>query len=94
MSRINPNKKIKLLNHKECNLIIINSKKILLNAIQKGGSSIRDFKNTDGAKGSFQDSFKVYQRENFNCKRIGCKGKIMKTVITNRSTFFCNSCQN
>ena len=74
LSRINPNKKIKLLNHKECNLIIINSKKILLNAIQKGGSSIRDFKNTDGTKGSFQDSFNVYQRENFNCKRIGCKG--------------------
>ena len=94
LSRINPNKKIKLLNNKDCSQIIVNAKKVLLNAIQKGGSSIRDFKNTEGNKGSFQDSFKVYQRENLNCKRISCKGKIIKIVITNRSTFFCNFCQN
>ena len=94
MSRINPNKKIKLLRNKDCTQIIINSKKVLLNAIQKGGSSIRDFKNTDGNEGSFQDSFKVYQREGLICKRINCGGKIVKKVITNRSTFFCNFCQN
>ena len=93
-SRVNPKKKINLLNNKDCSQIIKNTKKVLLNAIQKGGSSIRNFKNTEGSKGSFQDSFKVYQRENLNCKRIGCKGKIIKIVITNRSTFFCNSCQN
>ena len=94
MSRINPNKKIKFLSTKDCTQIIINSKKVLLNAIQKGGSSIRDFKNTDGHLGSFQDNFKVYQREGLNCKRVDCKGIIIKKVITNRSTFFCNSCQN
>ena len=93
-SRINPNKKIKFLKDKDCSQIIMNSKKVLLEAIQKGGSSIRDFKNTDGNKGSFQDNFKVYQREGLNCKRINCKGKIKKKVIANRSTFFCNSCQN
>ena len=94
MSRINPNKKLELLNNKNCSQIIIHSKKVLSDAIKKGGSSIRNFKNTEGNKGSFQDSFKVYQRENLNCKRIGCKGKILKIVIANRSTFFCNSCQN
>ena len=94
LSRINPNKKIKLLNNKDCIQIIKNSKKILLNSIQKGGSSIRDFKNTEGTKGSFQNNFKVYPRENLYCKRIACKGKIVKIVINNRSTFFCNLCQN
>ncbi len=94
LSRVNPNKKIKLLNSKNCSQIIINSKKVLLNAIKKGGSSIRDFKNTNGHQGSFQDSFKVYQREGLNCKRINCKGEIVKKVITNRSSFFCNFCQN
>ena len=93
-SKVDPNKKIKLLNKKNCSQIIINSKKILLNAIQKGGSSIRDFKNMDGHQGTFQDSFKVYQREGLACKRINCKGKIIKNVIANRSTFFCNFCQN
>ena len=94
MSKINPNKKIKFLNNKDCNQIIMNSKKVLLDAIQKGGSSIRDFKNTDGYQGSFQDNFKVYQREGLNCKRVDCIGIIVKKVITNRATFFCNSCQN
>ena len=93
-SKINPNKKIKLLNKNQCIQIILSSKVVLLKAIKKGGSSIRDFKNTDGHKGSFQDNFKVYQRENLNCKRIGCKGRVIKKVIANRSTFFCNSCQN
>ena len=94
LSKINPNKKVKLLKKNECSQIIKNSKIVLLKAIKKGGSSIRDFKNTEGSKGSFQDSFKVYQREGLNCKRIACMGIITKKVIANRSTFFCNTCQN
>ena len=94
LSKVNPQKKIKLLTLKECNQIIKNSKKVLLDAIDKGGSSIRDFKNTDGNRGNFQDSFKVYQREGKDCKLINCNGKILKKKITNRSTFFCSLCQN
>ncbi len=93
LSKVNPQKKIKLLTVKECIQIISNSRKVLLNAIDKGGSSIRDFKNTNGIKGGFQDSFKVYQREGMSCKRPNCSGKIKKKVITNRSTFFCDFCQ-
>jgi formamidopyrimidine-DNA glycosylase len=94
LSKISPEKKIKLLKKDECNRIILSSKKVLLKAINKGGSSIKDFKNTDGSKGNFQDSFKVYQRKGLNCKRKSCKGVITKKIITNRSTFFCNICQN
>ena len=93
LSKINPNKKIKLLKKNECNRVILNSKIVLIKAINKGGSSIKDFKNIEGLKGGFQDSFNVYQREGFKCKRKGCEGKIIKIVITNRSTFFCDSCQ-
>ncbi len=93
LSKIKPNKKVRVLNKTECSLLIKNSKKVLKNAIKKGGSSIRDFKNTEGNLGSFQDNFNVYQRENLNCKRKRCKGKIIKKIITNRSTFFCNFCQ-
>ncbi len=92
--KINPNKKIKLLNKDECSRIILSSKKILIKAIKKGGSSIRDFKNPDGSSGGFQDSFKVYQRDGLSCKRISCEGIIIKKIISNRSTFFCNTCQN
>jgi len=94
LSRIDPSKKAKLLSVKNCSQIIKSSKKILLSAISKGGSSIRNFKDTEGHQGSFQDSFKVYQREGQNCKRLNCDGKIVKKIIGNRSSFFCDLCQN
>ena len=92
-SKINPLKPAKKLKKSQLRNIIKSSKEILYKAIKEGGSSIRDFKNTEGNLGSFQDNFNVYQRENLNCKRKRCKGKIIKKIITNRSTFFCNFCQ-
>ena len=94
LSKINPNKKIRLLKEDQCSRIILSSKTVLQKAIKDGGSSIRDFKNTDGNKGGFQDKFKVYGREGLNCKRKDCEGTIVKKIISNRSTFFCNTCQN
>ena len=73
--------------------IIKNTKKVLLKAIKKGGSSIRDFKNTSGSKGGFQNEFKVYQQEGMQCKNRRCSDFIRKKIISNRSTFFCDSCQ-
>jgi len=93
LCKINPTKKVGLLKKKDLLKIIINSKKVLLNAINKGGSSIRDFKNALGKKGDFQRDFKVYEREGLSCKKYKCKGFIKRKVISNRSTFFCNSCQ-
>jgi len=93
LTKINPNKQANLLKKKNCRKIIVNSKKILLDAIKKGGSSIRDFKNTSGKIGNFQRNFKVYEREGLRCKRFECKGVIQKKIISNRSTFFCNTCQ-
>ena len=71
-----------------------NIKKILALSISKGGSSIKNFKNTLGKSGNFQQFFKVYGQKNKNCSRISCKGKIKKISISNRSSFYCNSCQN
>ena len=93
MSKIKPFKKASLLNKKECYQICINSNKVILHAISQGGSSIRNFKNASGKEGNFQKNFKVYQREGLKCKRLHCGGNIKKKIISNRSTFFCNSCQ-
>ena len=92
-SKIYPFKKAKRLSKNECLNIISNSKKILKQAINKGGSSIRDFKDISGNKGTFQKEFRVYQQDGANCKRPNCKGIIKKKIISNRSTFFCVSCQ-
>ena len=93
LSKINPVKEGRLINKTECKKIFKNSKLVLLNAIKRGGSSIRDFQDVLGNKGSFQNNFKVYQREGQKCKRIDCKGLIQKKNISNRSTFFCSFCQ-
>ena len=94
LSRVNPTKKAKNLKKSDYKKILINSKKVLNDAIIKGGSSIKDFKNISGNHGGFQSEFKVYQREGLKCKRVNCSGIIKKKNISNRSTFFCNSCQN
>jgi len=91
--KINPLKKAKSLTKLDIKKIRYFSKLILNQAIKKGGSSIRDFKNVEGRNGSYQNEFKVYQRENLNCLNKDCFGKIKKKVISKRSTFFCNRCQ-
>ena len=91
--RINPTIAAMKLSKKDCKNIILFSKKVLNKAIKKGGSSIRDFRDTTGKSGNFQKEFKVYQREDLNCLRSKCEGKIKKIFISNRSTFFCNTCQ-
>ena len=93
LCKINPKTYAMKLSKNDCKKIIYYSKSVLKKAIEKGGSSIRDFKNTEGKNGSFQKEFKVYQRENQGCSRKNCHGKIKKIFISNRSTFFCNICQ-
>ena len=93
LSKIYPYKKANLLSKKECQKIITNSKNVLKDAIKKGGSSIKNFKDASGKKGNFQKNFKVYERDGLVCKRFKCKEIIKKKIISNRSTFFCKSCQ-
>ena len=94
MSRIKPIRLCSSLSLVEIKNLIFNIKKILKFSISKGGSSIRDFKDTLGKSGAFQQFFHVYGRESKNCSRISCKGRIKKIQISNRSSFYCNKCQD
>tara|TARA_B100001057_G_scaffold475658_1_gene542713 strand:- start:73 stop:936 length:864 start_codon:yes stop_codon:yes gene_type:complete len=93
LSKIHPSSSARNLDKSQCKKLIQNSKKVLTNAIKKGGSTIRDFKNTIGDKGKFQKEFKVYGRDKKNCKRLSCSGIICKITQANRSTFYCKICQ-
>ena len=66
-------------------------KAVLKDAIQAGGSSLRDHRRADGSLGDFQHNFQVYDREGQPCPH--CKGKIKRIVQVGRSTFYCPSCQ-
>ena len=68
-------------------------KAVLKDAIEAGGSSLRDHKRTDGELGAFQHNFRVYDREGKPCVTRGCRGKIKRMVQNGRSTFFCPTCQ-
>ena len=66
---------------------------VLGQAIEAGGSSLRDFRQADGELGYFQHSFDVYGREGELCKTKGCTAKIHRLVQSGRSSFYCPTCQ-
>ena len=93
LSKINPFRKVKKLKEFELKKIIKYIKKILKDAIELGGSSIKDFSSSNGKKGSFQQHFNVYGKKGDLCSRVNCKHRIVKSSISNRATFFCSNCQ-
>jgi len=66
---------------------------VIADAIEAGGSSLRDYVQADGASGLFQHRFSVYDREGEPCARQGCRGVVRRIVQGSRSTFFCPACQ-
>jgi formamidopyrimidine-DNA glycosylase len=68
-------------------------KAVLAEAVEVGGSTLKDFAAADGALGYFQHRFRVYGREDQPCPTPGCKGVIAREVQAGRSTFFCPLCQ-
>ena len=92
-SKINPLKILKKINKKELTNIVKFTKKILNTSIIQGGSSIKNFADTEGKNGNYQQRFNVYNREKSRCNRRNCSGTIQKTYISNRSSFFCSMCQ-
>ena len=92
-SKVKPTRKIKFLKDNEIKEIIKNTKKILSKSIKLGGASIKDFSSSNGKKGSFQQHFRAYAREGEKCSNIDCKKKIIRIIISNRSSFYCLNCQ-
>jgi formamidopyrimidine-DNA glycosylase len=71
---------------------LINSCQIILQkAIISGGSTLKDYVDSDGKAGYFQHDFKVYGKENKNC--FTCSTSIMNIKLGGRSTYYCPSCQ-
>jgi formamidopyrimidine-DNA glycosylase len=85
---LTPVNRITILHWKK---IVSSTRKILLLAIQCGGSSISDFLGTSGNPGYFQVRFKVYNREGESCGQCGLK--IHKSVTGGRATYYCPQCQ-
>ena len=77
-SGISPKRKIKYLNKNQCEEIVKNTKRIIKEAITKGGTTLKDFYSADGNKGYFKIELNVYDRESEDCRV--CKEKILRFV--------------
>lgn len=64
---------------------------ILSEAIEKGGSSINDYRHLNGASGRFQDLHRVYGKEGRPCR--SCSSVIRRITVAARGTHFCPRCQ-
>jgi formamidopyrimidine-DNA glycosylase len=66
---------------------------VLTEAIAAGGSSLRDYRQTDGELGYFQHAFRAYGRAGEPCPTPGCTGTITRIAQSGRSSFYCPICQ-
>jgi len=73
--------------------LVINIRDIIAEAIEAGGSSLRDHAQTDGTMGYFQHRFAAYDREGEPCAKPTCDGTITRITQSGRSTFYCPKCQ-
>jgi formamidopyrimidine-DNA glycosylase len=93
LSKLDPTRPVNTLKSLDIAKILNFIKKILKVSIKEGGSSIKNFNNSNGKNGEFQQQFNVYGREGEKCLKKQCKDLIKKINISNRSSFFCASCQ-
>ena len=73
--------------------LVSHIRQVIAEAIEAGGSSLRDHRQADGSLGYFQHRFDVYDREGEPCRGDGCKGVVRRIVQSGRSTFYCPVCQ-
>jgi formamidopyrimidine-DNA glycosylase len=92
-ARVSPLRPARDVSAGEVEAIVAAVRAVLLEALEAGGSSLRDYRRADGELGYFQHSFAVYGREGDPCPRPGCAGTVARTVQSGRSSFYCPACQ-
>jgi formamidopyrimidine-DNA glycosylase len=92
-SHISPKRKAASVSGKRSGPLTHAIKTVLMEAIESGGSTLRDYAKADGSLGYFQHRFAVYDREDAPCSQDGCNGTITRIVQSGRSTFYCCKCQ-
>ena len=92
-ARVSPTKPAGAIRRRQLQRLVEEIRDVLGEAIDKGGSTLRDFAAADGSLGYFQHSFAVYDRECQPCHSPGCVGVISRAVQAGRSTFYCPVCQ-
>ena len=90
---INPKRKAGQIADARVAALVPIIRSVLSEAIEAGGSSLKDFRRADGELGYFQHRFDVYDREGQTCHGDGCNSTIRRIVQSGRSSFYCPTCQ-
>lgn len=90
---INPKRKAGQISAARIASLVPIIREVLSEAIEAGGSSLKDHRQADGELGYFQHTFRVYDQEGNPCKTEGCPSVIHRFVQSGRSTFYCPQCQ-
>jgi formamidopyrimidine-DNA glycosylase len=90
-SGISPKKLAGSIRNDRLERLAVEVRKVIEEAIVAGGSTISDFRQSDGELGYFQHSFQVYDREGESC--VVCARPVKRLVQSGRSTFYCAGCQ-
>lgn len=90
---ISPQRIAKSLGRARVERLAVAIQDVISDAIDAGGSSLRDYRQTDGELGYFQHQFAVYGREGEACRTPGCKGAVARISQSGRSSFYCKRCQ-
>lgn len=88
---IHPARPAHSLNTDEIQRLVVEVKKILQNAIQLGGSTLKDFANAMGENGYFQQTLLAYGRAGEMC--VNCETTLQKIQLGQRASVFCPECQ-
>jgi formamidopyrimidine-DNA glycosylase len=91
-AKISPKRQAGKVTSAETKSLLKAVRAVLTEAIEAGGSSLRDYVRTDGELGYFQNKFRVYGREGTPCRN--CKNLIHRITQSGRSTFYCPNCQS
>lgn len=92
-ARISPRRKAGRISAARVSGLVPIIRDVISEAIEAGGSSLRDFRQTDGELGYFQHRFDVYDREGQPCRHEDCTGTVARIVQSGRSSFYCPLCQ-
>lgn len=91
LAKIHPLTEARLLTQQQCDLLAKSIKDILLAAILQGGTTLKDFVNSDGKPGYFSQKLHVYGRAKLPC--TSCGAPLQSLQLGQRSTVFCQQCQ-
>lgn len=88
---LRPGRRACSLTRREAQCLVSATRMVLSRALRAGGTSISDFRKTDGSPGSFQHELRVYGKEGRRCGR--CGGRIRRARSGARSSYYCPGCQ-